>query len=85
MTVEGDAEEGDGGAHDGVENPEEIGGGVLVDDHVATDLGPVEAVIPDFERRDDLETDDVENVDIQRVVATIDHEALDHTVVAVEP
>ena len=85
MKVEGYAEEGDGGTHDGVENPEEIGSGVLVDGHVAADLGPVKAVIPDFERRDDLEADDVENVDIQRVVATIDHEALDRTVVAVEP
>ena len=48
-TVEGDAEQGDGGADEGVEYPEEVGRALLMDNHVATDLAPVEAVIPDLE------------------------------------
>ena len=50
--VEGDAQEGNSGADDGVEYPEDVGGAVLVDDHVAADLTPVKAVVPDFQSRD---------------------------------
>ena len=83
--VEGDAEEGDGGADDGVEYPEEVGGGVLVDDHVAAYLAPVQAVVPDFDGRHDLEGDNVEDEDVARVVAAIDEEALHDALVAVKP
>ena len=56
-----------------------------MDDHVTTDLAPVKTVIPDFEGRDEFEGDDMENVDVERVVAAIDHKTLYHAVVAVKP
>ena len=83
--VEGDAQQRHCGADDGIEHPEEVGRAVLMDDHVAAYLPPVEAVVPDLERRHEFEGDDVEDVDIERVVAAIDQEALHHALVAVEP
>ena len=83
--VEGDAQQGQGGAHDGVKHPEEVGGAVLVDDHVAANLAPVEAVVPDFQGRDQLEGNDVEHKDIECVVAAIDQETLHDAVMAVKP
>ena len=56
-----------------------------MDDHVATDLAPVESVIHDLEDGDEFEGDDVENEDIEGVVAAIDHETPDDAVVTVEP
>ena len=85
MSVEGDAEQGHGGADDGVENPEEVGRAVLVDDHVTADLCPVESVPPYLERRHQFEGNDVENEDIEGVVAAIDEEALHDALVSVDP
>ena len=63
-SIQAEAQQGHCGADDGVEYPEEVGGAVLMDDHVATDLSPVEAVVPDFYGRYNLEGDDVENEDV---------------------
>lgn len=41
----------------------------VVDDHVAADLPPVEAVGGDFKRADGFERDDVEDEDVERVLA----------------
>ena len=84
-TVEGDAQQRHGGADDGVEDPKQVGRRVLVDDHVAAYLAPVKAVVPYLDGRHNLEADDVEHVDVERVVAAIDHESLDDALVAVEP
>ena len=79
------ANERHGGAHDGVEHPEQVGSAVLVDDHVTTYLTPVKAVVPDFDCRHQFEGNDMEHKDIKRVVAAIDQETLHDAVMAVNP
>ena len=58
---------------------------MFVDDHVTADLSRVEAIIPDLQQADRLVGDDVENKDIQGVVACIDQKPFDDPVVFIQP
>ena len=58
---------------------------MVVYDHVATDLSRVEVIVPDFQEADGLVGDDMEDEDIERMVAGVDQELFELVVVFIEP
>ena len=58
---------------------------MVVYDHVATDLSRVEVIVPDFQEGDGLVGDDMEDEDIERMVAGVDQELFELVVVFIEP
>ena len=58
---------------------------MLVDDHVTAYLSGIEAIVPDLQQTDGLVGDDVEDEDIEGMVASIDQELLESVVVFIEP
>ena len=56
-----------------------------MDDHVATYLTDVKAVVPYLQQTDRLVGDNVEDEDVERVVASIDEELFQPSFVFVEP
>lgn len=58
---------------------------MVVYDHVATDLSRVEVIVPDFQEADGLVGDDMEDEDIERMVACVDQELFELVVVFIEP
>ena len=74
-------------AHAGyrVEYPEVILLGIVVDYHMTAYLTDVEPVIPDLNETYHLVGDDVEDEDVERVVAGIDQKSLEDAVSAVDP
>ena len=56
-----------------------------MDDHVATYLTDVKAVVPYLQQTDRLVGDNVEDEDVERVVASIDEELFQQSFVFVEP
>jgi len=58
---------------------------MIVYDHVATNLSRVEVIVPDFQEADGLVGDDMEDEDIERMVAGVDQELFEPVVVFIEP
>ena len=58
---------------------------MVVYDHVTTDLSRVEVIVPDFQEADGLVGDDMEDEDIERMVACIDQELLELVVMFIDP
>lgn len=58
---------------------------MIVYDHVTTDLSRVEVIVPDFQEADGLVGDDMEDEDIERMVAGVDQELFELVVVFIEP
>ena len=58
---------------------------MIVYDHVTTDLSWVEVVVPDFQEADGLVGDDMEDEDIECVIACVDQELFELVVVFIEP
>ena len=58
---------------------------MIVYDHVATDLSRVEVIVPDFQEADGLVGDDMEDEDIECMVACIDQELFEFVLVFIEP
>lgn len=58
---------------------------MLVNHHVASELGIVEVVVGYLDEADDFITDDVEHEDGEGVVATIDEETAEEAVATVYP
>ena len=58
---------------------------MIVYDHVATNLSRVEVIVPDFQEADGLVGDDMEDEDIERMVACVDQELFESVVVFIEP
>lgn len=58
---------------------------MIVYDHVATNLSRVEVIVPDFQEADGLVGDDMEDEDIERMVAGVDQELFELVVVFIEP
>ena len=58
---------------------------MVVYDHVATNLSRVEVIVPDFQEADGLVGDDMEDEDIERMVAGVDQELFELVVVFIEP
>jgi len=58
---------------------------MIVYDHVTTDLSRVEVIVPDFQEADGLVGDDMEDEDIERMVACVDQELFEPVVVFIEP
>ena len=58
---------------------------MFVDDHVTTNLSRVEAIVPDLQKTDGLVGDDVEDEDIERMVAGVDQELFESVVVFIQP
>ena len=58
---------------------------MIVYDHVATDLSRVEVIVPDFQEADGLVGDDMEDEDIERMVACVDQELFESVVMFIEP
>jgi len=58
---------------------------MIVYDHVTTDLSRVEVIVPDFQEADGLVGDDMEDEDIERMVAGVDQELFEPVVVFIEP
>ena len=58
---------------------------MVVYDHVATDLSRVEVIVPDFQEADGLVGDDMEDEDIERMVAGVDQELFESVVVFIQP
>lgn len=58
---------------------------MVVYNHVATDLSRVEVIVPDFQEADGLVGDDMEDEDIERMVAGVDQELFELVVVFIEP
>ena len=56
-----------------------------MDDHVAANLPDVETVVPYLQQTNHLIGNDVEDEDVERVVARIDEELLQAAFVPVEP
>ena len=72
-------------AYDCVKHPEQVGRAVLVDDHMATDLAPVESIVPYLECRHQFKGDDMEYKDVECVVPAIDQKTFHHPVMTVNP
>ena len=58
---------------------------MVVYDHVATNLSRVEVIVPDFQEADGLVGDDMEDEDIERMVAGVDQELFELVVVFIDP
>ena len=58
---------------------------MFMDDHVTANLSGIEAIVPDFQQTDGLVGDDMEDEDIERMVACIDQELLELVVVFIDP
>ena len=58
---------------------------MVMDDHVTANLSGVEAIVPDLQQADGLVGDDMEDEDIERMVACVDQELFELVVVFIEP
>ena len=56
-----------------------------MDDHVAAYLTGIQTVIPDLEQADGLVGNDVEDEDVERVVAQLSQESFHHLLATVDP
>lgn len=58
---------------------------MFVDDHVTAYLSRVEAIVPDLQQADGLVGNDMEDEDIERMVADIDEKLFESVVMFIEP
>ena len=56
-----------------------------MDDHVTANLSGIETIVPDLQQTDGLVGDDMEDEDIERMVACIDQELLELIVMFIDP
>lgn len=84
LAIAENPEQRHGCAHYGVENEKRVGLAAVVNHHVCPDLFPVEPITQDFDHGNQLERQDVKHENVERVVATINEETLDVTLVAVD-
>ena len=83
--VEPDAQDGQAHTCNGVKYPEPVILGMFVDDHVTAYLSRVEAIVPDLQQADGLVGNDMEDEDIERMVADIDEKLFESVVMFIEP
>ena len=58
---------------------------MFMDDHVTTDLSGVEAIVPYLQQADGFVGDDMEDEDIEGMVACIDQQLFEFVVVFIQP
>lgn len=58
---------------------------MFMDDHVTANLSGIEAIVPDLQQADGLIGDDMEDEDIESMVACIDQQSFETVVVFIQP